>query len=697
MKKRRQRRFWKISAVSIGLVLLGILLVLVLNPGILDTPERAVGKYFSYLNEKNYEKMYEMLTEDSRNEYAREAFIERNQKIYEGLEARDMGIRVLGTEKREASVCVNYEISFQTIAGPVEFKNQIILKRSLRSGLKVQWSDGLIFPDLEKTDRVLITELEAKRGTIYDRNGRMLAGEGIASSVGLVPGKLEKQKDEDLQRLSELLEIPRETILQKLSASWVTEDSFVPLKTIDKVDERKLLSMQEDQTVMENAALQEQLLEIPGVMITDVEIRTYPLGEAAAHLTGYVQGITAEELEELKDQGYSAGSRIGKTGLESLYEETLAGKTGYRASIVYENGERKEILAVKNPEHGEDIRTTIDGELQQQLYEEFREDESCTVAMNPKTGEVLALVSTPSYSPDLFVRGMTEEEWKRLNEDEKNPMQNRFRAVWCPGSSFKPVIGAIGVTTGSLNPDEDMGNEGTSWRKDETWGEYRVTTLHEYEGATLQNALIYSDNIYFAKAALRIGGTVLKEQFDKLGFGEKLPFPIWMTESQYSNDGEFASEIQVADTGYGQGEMLVNPLHLACIYTAFMNGGNMLVPSLLPAEGVYEPKVWKTQVFSSSAIEQINQGLLQVIENPDGTGHACAVEEMILAGKTGTAEIKDTQEDTQGTELGWFAVYTPEAETKDALLLVSMVEDVKERGGSGYVTGHIQKILKQRQ
>ena len=143
------------------------------------------------------------------------------------------------------------------------------------------------------------------------------------------------------------------------------------------------------------------------------------------------------------------------------------------------DGNLKKVLANVMVEDGQDVKLTVDAVLQSALYEQFAEDKSCSVAMNPYTGEVLALVSTPSYDSNGFITGMTDEEWTALNEDEKKPLYNRFRQVWSPGSTFKPVTAAIGLDSGAVDPQEDFGNEGLSWQKDASWGSYHVTTLHE--------------------------------------------------------------------------------------------------------------------------------------------------------------------------------------------------------------------------
>ena len=306
----------------------------------------------------------------------------------------------------------------------------------------------------------------------------------------------------------------------------------------------------------------------------------------------------------------------------------------------------------------------------------------------------MALVSTPSYDNNDFILGMEAEEWTALNGDENRPLYNRFRQVWCPGSTFKPIIAAIGLKTGMIDPDEDFGNEGLSWQKDSSWGSYEVTTLHEYEPVVMKNALIYSDNIYFAKAALKIGEDNLMNSLDAIGFNQEIPFEITMAKSQYSNTERIETEIQLADSGYGQGQILVNPLHLASVYTAFLNDGSIIRPSLQYHENP-EGKIWIEDAYSPETVSQVMEGLKGVINNPDGTGYGAHREDLLLAGKTGTAEIKDSKEDISGTEIGWFSVFTADKNASSPILVVSMVENVKDIGGSGYVVSKDKEVLEQ--
>lgn len=652
-------------------------------------PEELLVQYMNNIEQKKYEDMYGVLSKESTTKISKEDYIARNSKIYEGIEAHNIKVNVKDTvNNKDNTITVSYSTSFDTVAGKVSFDNKaLFLKQDKGYGL--MWSDNLIFLDLGENDKVKVSRDKAQRGQILDRNGQLLAGKGAASSVGIVPEKL-SDKSDSLNKIAELLGIERETIDKKLSAGWVKGNSFVPIKTIPKVSESSLINGETNVETQDET--EDKLLSIPGVMISDVDRREYPLKEAAAHLVGYVQSVTAEDLEKHAGEGYSSDSVIGKSGMEGLYEKDLKGQDGIKISIANEFGNEKKVLASIAKEDGKDIKLTIDSSLQLDLYEQFKDDKSSSVAMNPYTGEVLALVSTPSYDNNDFIMGMSEEKWNSLNEDENKPLYNRFRQKWAPGSSFKSIIAEIGLSTGAINPNEDYGDEGLSWQKDKSWGNYYVTTLHEYSPVNLENALIYSDNIYFAKAALKIGAEDLKKSLDKLGFNEQLPFEITMEKSQYSNTDKIETEIQLADSGYGQGQMLINPLHLASLYTSFNNEGNVIKPYLLYKQDA-KADIWIPNAFSSDVTNEVMNGLKKVVNDPHGTGYGAYRDDISLFGKTGTAEIKTSQDDKNGTELGWFAVSTSDKNAQKPILIVSMVEDVKDRGGSAYVVNKDKIVL----
>ena len=695
-KSRHKRKKSRLLWIAIAVIGMAAITVAVCVAGMFKkedvwkTPEELLVEYMNHIPAQEYEQMYAMLHIEASGNVSQEDFIKRNSAIYEGIEIQNMAVEIIAYD--EEQLTVTYQTSFDTVAGEISFENEAVFLEG-EDGYKLVWDNSLIFPNLASTDKVRVSTTQANRGEILDRNGRVLAGKGTASSVGIVPGKLEN-REEAIAKIAELLETTSEVIEKKLSAQWVKDDSFVPIKMIPRVEEIELLKVEPDEDVLKEKERHESLLAISGVMISDVEVREYPLGEAAAHLVGYVQSVTAEDLEEHAGKGYTANSVIGRSGMEGLFEKELKGQNGCRIYIVNSEGKEKEELACILVQHGQDIKLTIDASLQIALYEQFQEDKSCSVAMNPYTGEVLALVSTPSYDNNDFIMGLSSEQWTALNDDEDKPMYNRFRQVWCPGSTFKPVTAAVGLESGAIDPNEDYGNVGLSWQKDASWGSYYVTTLHAYEPVILENALIYSDNIYFAKAALKIGYEEMESSLTQLGFNAELPFEIKMAKSQYSNSESIETEIQLADSGYGQGQVLVNPLHLACIYSAFCNEGNIIKPYLVYQNEV-SAEYWISGAFSSETASRVLEGTKKVVNDSHGTGYAAHRDDIVLAGKTGTAEIKASKDDTSGTELGWFAVFTAEETVERPILIISMVEDVKGRGGSGYVVKKDSLVLEE--
>ena len=440
---------------------------------------------------------------------------------------------------------------------------------------------------------------------------------------------------------------------------------------------------------MNNTGLKDKLLEIPGVMINQVDARVYPFGEQTSHITGYVQAVSSEDLENNEGKGYNSDSIIGKAGLEYAYEDKIRGIDGVEIYIADENGNKLHEIARQDKQDGEDVKLTIDSELQSKLYEQLKNDKGFFVVLDPETGEVLALVSTPSYDANSFVLGLTNSEWEELNSDPAKPLYNRFLQTYCPGSTFKAVTAGIALTTGTITRDTTYNYQGLGWQKDSSWGNYNVTTLTGYSGAkNVTNALMNSDNIFFAQATLAIGNEKYTENLQKLGFNKEIDFPLSIKKSQYSNTDKIETEIKLADTGYGQGDLLVNPIHMASIYSAFANNGKMVKPYLEYSNG----KVDYEDVFSEESANIVKDALIQVVES--GTATDMKIPGLTIAGKTGTAELKTSNEDTESGTLGWFDCFTTNRQ-KGNLLIVGMVENTQNNssGGSHYIINKIKNIL----
>ena len=225
---------------------------------------------------------------------------------------------------------------------------------------------------------------------------------------------------------------------------------------------------------------------------------------------------------------------------------------------------------------------------------------------------------------------------------------------------------------------------GLSWQKDSSWGNYMVTTLTPCdEPANMQNALMRSDNIYFAKAALKIGYDGFMEGLNELGFNEDISFELSTSKSTYDTDGKIDDEVQLADSGYGQGQILVNPIHMASIYSAFVNNGNMIKPTIIYEENK-QPEYLKENAISEEAANTIKEDLIQVVENPNGTAHDAKIDGLTIGAKTGTAELKASK-DEEGEVIGWFNAFTADETAAKQLVVVSMVEDANSVGGSHYL------------
>ena len=594
-----------------------------------------------------------------------------------GIDMANLDIQITNVEEEEKNISkINYTETMETSAGNVEFQNTVRIVKNDQREYKIEWSHNLILPGLNSTDKVRVKTIKAKRGEIDDKNGIMLAGEGKVSSIGIVPGKLPENKEETIQQISDILGISVETINKALSASWVKDDTFVPIKKVEQSE----------------TEIKEKVLQISGIKITSETSRVYPLGEASAQLVGYVQTITAEELEKNKGKGYTSTSLIGKAGLEKQYEEQLKGNNGLEIYIEDEKGKRKSEIAKIDVKNGENIKLTIDSTIQQKLYEELKNDAGFFVVMEPNTGELLALVSTPSYNPNKFVLGMTSDEWNEINNNENKPMFVRYQQSYIPGSTFKPITGAIGLTTGTLSVDDTFTYNGLSWKKD-GWGEFDITTLTSYSGPkNLKNALIHSDNIYFAQAALQIGKKNFTDGLNKILFNQDLNLEISTAKSQYSNSKDISNEKVLADSGYGQGQILVNPIHMASIYSAFVNNGNMIKPTIIYEENK-QPEYLKENAISEEAANTIKEDLIQVVENPNGTAHDAKIDGLTIGAKTGTAELKKSK-DEEGEVIGWFNAFTADETSAKQLVVVSMVEDANSVGGSHYLFPKVTQIFK---
>ncbi|RKP58098.1 penicillin-binding transpeptidase domain-containing protein [Cohnella endophytica] len=652
-------------------------------------PMGTAKEYVSEWQQQNFSDMYARLTPKAKAGMTEEQFTQRYQKIYDGIDAKQITVTIKPQPEPQqpqetqspnpepSELTFAYHVRMDTIAGPIEFDQQAkLVKIEVGAEPKetkwfIDWNPSLIFPNMKEGDKVRVRTLVAERGIILDRNGNGLAINGSAPQLGIIPGKLGDDPEAVKAQLAAKLNIDVNDINKKLSASWVKPDLFVPIAIIN-----------EDEI--------EDYDSFPGVAIQEKKLREYPYGEAAAHLTGYIGEINAEELEKRKEKGYKVGDLLGKAGLEQVLEDQLRGTNGTVISITDDKGEVKEVLAENKAVPGTTFKLTVDAVLQQTIYEEVKQDAGSVAAIHPLTGEILALLSSPSYDPNAFETGLSGARYDEWNSDPRHPFLNRFSKGYAPGSSFKVVTAAIGLDTQTLDPNEAKPISGLTWTKDGSWGNYYVKRVHDVNPVNLTNALIYSDNIYFAQAALRVGAKAFVQEAAKFGIGEQLPIAYPISKSQLSSS-DFKNDIQLADSGYGQGQVAMSSLHVALVFSALVNGGNIAYPKLMVEEDNSLPLLWKEGAMSPETADILKEDLIQAVKSPKGVGHGAYVNGATIAGKTGTAELKQIK-GGDGQENGWFVGFNAD---DPQLLLAVMIEEVKGRGGSGYVTPKVKRIFQQ--
>lgn len=613
--------------------------------------KKALTSFIDALADQKYSDLPAFVSEDSlaSTGFTADEVSAKYEAIFTGIGAESFkasGIEVTPNDKDSDQFNFQYNGSLTTSLGELTELSYSGTITVADNEAKIDWSPQLIFPGMEGQDKVSISVDNATRGEILDRNNEPLAENGTLYQLGVVPGQLGTgdEKTANIKAIAERFDLTEEAINQALEQSWVQDELFVPLKIIEPTDEMPT-----------------------GTSLKETSGRTYPLGEAAAQLIGYLGNVTAEDIE--KDETLASNGQIGRSGLEAAFDKELRGENGGKIAITDEDDAEKVVLLEKERADGKDIQLTIDAQAQKTAFESLQNQAGATVVTEPKTGDLLVLASSPSYDPNKMTQGISQEDYDAYEQNEDLPFISRFATAYAPGSTFKAITGAIGLENGTIDPTQSIAIDGLKWQKDSSWGDYFVTRVTDVASVILKDALVYSDNIYMAQQTLSMGEDAFRDGLSKLIFGETLDLPIAMNPAQISNEDSFNSDILLADTGYGQGELLLNPIQQAAIYSVFANQGKLVYPRL-----VKEAEQKDKEVFKAETIDQINQDLTAVVSDPNGTAHSLAALNIPLAAKTGTAEIKEKQ-DEKGQENSFLFAFDSQDQ---GFLMVSMLEDRQE-------------------
>ncbi|MBP3722630.1 MAG: penicillin-binding protein 2 [Selenomonadaceae bacterium] len=540
----------------------------------------------------------------------------------------------------------------------------------------LQIIDGEKYASLAEGNRIRIIKEIAPRGTFYDRNGKPLVLNRPNFIVTIIP-RVEPVKEEVLARLSKLLNVPLEEIHKKIEAQtsgfdpiYIKQDVSLDIVTI--IEEQKHL--------------------YPGVIIEVQPTRDYILREMGAHMFGYVSEINDAELEKKKDDGYKSGDIIGKFGLERIYDQLIRGVDGGEQVEVDVSGKPVQILGLKEPIPGADLYLTIDKDLQlaaeQAVDEQLKTvhaNAAAVVAMNPQTGEILAMVSRPAFDPNLFARGISTKDWKKINDNPYHPMDNKaITGEYPPGSTFKIVTGTAALAAGRVTPEEKIFDAGYHWIIPKTNASGEALGYINFK-----EAMAHSDNVYFYEMGNRLGIDELEKYARMFGLGKETGIDL-----PYESDGLVANQAykkrvyeedwylaETFDAAIGQGFQLVTPLQAAMVMGEIAANGKRYRPHCISKiqtqDGTvlteFKPEIMGELDVSPSVIRLVQEGLHEVTTY--GTGASSFRGFPIpVAGKTGTAE------NPHGRDHGWFVGYGP---FDNPNIVVAVVV---EQGGFGSVS-----------
>ncbi len=556
----------------------------------------------------------------------------------------------------------------------------VISFASLLAGLfHMQILKGEYYKKLSEQNRIVIIPLKAPRGKIYDRNKKLLVDNRVSFDASLIYKDV-KDIEELASFLSDVLKTDEKGLVSKMLKA--KSRPFTPITIVEDIGRT-------------NAIILEQYrIDYPGLMVTTKPKRNYIYGNVASGIVGYLGKISEEELDRFKTYGYRMTDLVGKTGLEKRYNNYLRGAQGGMQVETDSLGRQKNILHIKEPQIGKHLYLTIDIDLQEYCDNLMAEKRGCIIAMNPKSGEVFAFASKPNFNPSIFIKPAPKEEVKKIlgGRSGDYPLLNRgISCAYPPGSIFKIVVAAAALDTGKFSNEETFACKGyynLSKRVFRCWKEKGHGMQH------ITEAIKNSCNVFFYQLGLKAGVENISLYAKKFGFGKPtyidllgevsglVPTSQWkrLTKSQAWYGGD------TVNYSIGQGYLLVTPIQVACMMSAFANGGYLVRPYIVEEIDnikISNPKIEKIDV-SKDTLNLIRAGLKKVVNDPRGTGMKARLKDIIIAGKTGTAQ------NPEGKAHGWFSGFAPFDNPK--ICVIAFVEF----GGKGGLEASIiaRKVIK---
>jgi penicillin-binding protein 2 len=547
----------------------------------------------------------------------------------------------------------------------------------------LQVIQGEAFYRQSETNSIRLQSIAPSRGVIYDRNGYLLVDDRPSFDLAIVL-KDAKPVARTVENLSRLIDEPPETLMEKIDGQrGGSPYKSIPLK---KDIGRDLL-----------AAVETHKYDLPGVSVQVSPIRNYTQGQLAVHLIGYLSEISASELASEKYSANRAGDYIGKVGVEKIYESYLRGERGGRQVEVSALGRVARVLKSVDPKPGSNIFLTIDAALQKRaeelLAKELSEGKAGAIAaMDPRTGEMLVMASSPAFDPNMFVTGLSVEQWKELSTNPQRPLGNKvIQAEYPPASVYKIVVAMAGLEEGIIDAETEFNCTGGLFFGDRTFKCWRWK-FGGHGDLNVVQALAQSCDVFFYEVGNELGVDRIAWYSTACGLGEPtgidldhessglIPTSAWK-KHRFNEAWQAGETLNIA---IGQGYNLVTPLQALALTAAVANDGDRYKPQIVKAiksaEGEVlfqsEPVYIGRLPVSPETLALVKKGLREVVAGESGTARAIALPDISISGKTGTAQVvgrrdenaeDDAEENIETKDHAWFVAYAPSDQPRIAV------------------------------
>ena len=535
---------------------------------------------------------------------------------------------------------------------------------------QLQVLQGNEYRKLSEENRLRIVRVAAPRGIIYDRTGIPLVKNTPYYSVSVSPQNIDVL---DISALAELLKMDRDVLLEKIK-NRPQQNLYEPIR------------LKEGLSAKEIALVEARRSDFPSLAV-DVDVsRDYLFGNIGAHLIGYLGKPNEFQYSSPDFRDVPSNAFIGQWGIEKLYDRQLRGTSGERIIEMDALGRELRLIKEKSPVRGDDVKLAMDIKLQKEAEESFGEKTGALVAMKPDTGEILALVSKPSFDPNLFARGIKYRQWEELNQNKKLPLLNRsLQSQYPPGSTFKIITAIAAMEEGAIDVNTKVTCTGEI-----VYGRWHFGCWQKHGHGTLSlhRALVESCDVYFYDLGKRLGIDKIASYARMLGLGKDTGLRMAKERSGVVPDTKWKLEKkkqpwylgETFNASIGQGYVATTPFQMAQMMSIVANGGYIYSPTLLMAENKPAP-LTKLNIRQES-FEEVKKALSGVVNENGGTGWAAKSSMVNICGKTGTAQVVGMKRDSKYLpemfrDHAWFVAFAP-YETPEIALSVMV-----EHGGHG--------------